>query len=47
VKIRELDARLKKVKKGTKWYKKGWKNPYQKEGKQPASKVVKFKRKKR
>tara|TARA_R100000278_G_C5436106_1_gene151977 strand:+ start:681 stop:788 length:108 start_codon:yes stop_codon:yes gene_type:complete len=28
-------------------YNKGWKNPYQKKGKQPKSKVVKFKRKKR
>ena len=44
--IRETLSLAGKMKKGM-GYKRGWKNPYQRKGKQPKSKIVKFKRKRK
>ena len=46
VNIRETLSLAGKMKKGM-GYKRGWKNPYQRKGKQPKSKIVKFKRKRK
>ena len=46
VRIRETLSLAEKMKKGM-GYKRGWKTPYQKKGKRPSNRVVKFKRKRK
>ena len=47
VDIRETQSLIGKMSKKPTSYNRGWKNPYQRKGKQPKSKIVKIRRKKR